>query len=83
MEKNKKKLIFFMPSMEGGGVEKNLIIIANYISKKNIDINLISYDTKFKKNFDKKINFITPKLDSNRSKYSKYFFVYFYWLKNY
>ena len=84
MEKNKKKLIFFMPSMEGGGVEKNLILIANYISKKNIDINLISYDAKFKKNFDKKINFITPKFsNSNRSKYSKYFFVYCYWLKNY
>ena len=33
MEKNKKRLIFFMPSMEGGGVEKNLILIANYISK--------------------------------------------------
>ena len=33
MEKNEKRLIFFMPSMEGGGVEKNLILIANYISK--------------------------------------------------
>ena len=28
-----KKLIIFMPSIEGGGVEKNLIIIANYVSK--------------------------------------------------
>ena len=34
MEKNHKKLIFFMPSMEGGGVEKNLVIIANYFIKK-------------------------------------------------
>lgn len=75
MEKNKKKkLIFFMPSMEGGGVEKNLIIIANYVSKKNIDVNLISYNSKFKNNFDNKINFITPKFsDLNRSKYYKYF----------
>ena len=31
---SKRKLIFFMPSMEGeSGVEKNLIIIANYISE--------------------------------------------------
>jgi glycosyltransferase involved in cell wall biosynthesis len=75
MEKNQKKLIFFMPSMEGGGVEKNLILIANYISNKNVTVNLISYDTKFKKKFNNKINFITPKfLNSNRSKYFKYFF---------
>ena len=30
----KKKLILFMPSIEGGGVEKNLYIIANYLAKK-------------------------------------------------
>ena len=29
-----KKLIIFMPSIEGGGVEKNLFIIANYLSIK-------------------------------------------------
>ena len=75
MKKNKKKLIIFMPSMEGGGVEKNLVIIANYIKKKGIDVNLISFDNKFKKNFDKKINFITPQFKaSNKSKYYKYFF---------
>ena len=64
-----------MPSMEGGGVEKNLVIIANYIKKKGVDVNLISFDNKFKKNFDKKINFITPQFKaSNKSKYYKYFF---------
>ena len=31
----RKHLILFMPSMEGGGVEKNLILIANYFVKKN------------------------------------------------
>ena len=78
MEKNKKKLIFFMPSMEGGGVEKNLIIISNYICKKKINLNLISYKNNFKKNFNNKINFITPKFsNSNRSKYFKYFFCLF------
>ena len=29
-----KSLILFMPSIEGGGVEKNLIIISSYFSKK-------------------------------------------------
>ena len=33
MEKN-KKLILFMPSIDGGGVEKNLILVANYLAKK-------------------------------------------------
>jgi hypothetical protein len=27
-----KKIIMFMPSIEGGGVEKNFFIIANYLS---------------------------------------------------
>ena len=29
-----KKLILFMPSVEGGGVEKNFFIISNYLAKK-------------------------------------------------
>ena len=29
-----KKIILFMPSVEGGGVEKNFFIIANYFAKK-------------------------------------------------
>ena len=32
--KDKKKIIFFMPSFEGCGVEKNIIIIANHFIKK-------------------------------------------------
>ena len=47
MEKNKKELIFFMPSMDGGGVEKNLVIIANYFVKKLPKVSLITYDKKF------------------------------------
>ncbi len=56
-----KKLIIFMPSIEGGGVEKNLFIIANYLAKKIINISLITSSYKYKKNFDKKINLIFPK----------------------
>ena len=29
-----KKIVIFNPSIEGGGVERNLVIIANYLSKK-------------------------------------------------
>ena len=31
---SQKKLIIFIPSIEYGGVEKNLFIISNYLSKK-------------------------------------------------
>ena len=76
MEKNKKRLIFFMPSMEGGGVEKNLILIANYISKYISNVSLITFDNKFNKFFDKKIKVINYKRIKNKrySKYSKYFY---------
>ena len=61
-----------MPSMEGGGVEKNLIIIANYISKHIKNVNLITFDSSFNKYFDKRINIINvTKIKNN--KYSKYF----------
>ena len=38
----KKELIIFMPAMDGGGVEKNLILIANYLIKKKINLSLIT-----------------------------------------
>ena len=69
-----KNLILFMPSIEGGGVEKNLIIIANYLIKKFPKITLITYDSKFNSKFDKKINIINYKKNSvSTKKYYKYF----------
>ncbi len=56
-----KKLIIFIPSIEGGGVEKNLFIIANFLAKKINNISLITTSYKFRKKFDKKINVIVPK----------------------
>ena len=47
MEKNKKRIIFFMPSIEGGGVEKNLILIANYVSNHIDNVSLITFDDNF------------------------------------
>jgi glycosyltransferase involved in cell wall biosynthesis len=56
-----KKLIIFMPSIEGGGVEKNLFIISNYLTNKINDISLITISNKYKKKFNKKIRFISLK----------------------
>ena len=43
----KKKLIIFMPSIEGGGVEKNFFIISNYLSKIFKDTKIITSINKF------------------------------------
>ena len=55
------KLIIFIPSIESGGVEKNLFIISNYLIKKFKKIELITANINYKKKFDKKIKLITPK----------------------
>ncbi len=57
----KKKLILFMPSIEGGGVEKNLYIISNFLSYKIKDISLITVTKSAKNRFNNKIKFISPK----------------------
>lgn len=74
--KNNNKLIIFMPSMDGGGVEKNIILIANFLSKTVKNIYLITYDNKFNNFFDRKIKIINinNKSYENVSKYKKYFF---------
>ena len=58
---NQKKLIIFMPSIEGGGVEKNLMIITNYLATRVKNVALITISKKFKSKFSNKINFITTK----------------------
>ncbi len=69
-----KPILIFMPSMEGGGVEKNIIIISNYLTKHRKNLKLITYDRKFKDQFNKKIQYIIPKSKKgNVSKYYKYF----------
>ena len=57
----RKRLIIFMPSIEGGGVEKNLFIISRFLVKKIKDISLITVSNSYRKKFDKKIKFISPK----------------------
>ena len=49
-----KNLLIFMPSIEGGGVEKNFFIITNYLASKKINIKVITAEKKFNPLFSKK-----------------------------
>jgi len=57
----KKKILIFVPMIGNGGVEKNLFIIANYLSNHFEKISIISTSREFKFRFNKNIKFITPK----------------------
>ena len=50
-----------MPSIEGGGLEKNLYIISNFLAKKISKISLITVSRNEKYRFNKRIDFIAPK----------------------
>ncbi len=50
-----------MPSIDGGGAEKNLFIIANFLSQKFKKVSIITSSTNFKKKFINNIEFISPK----------------------
>lgn len=70
-----KKLIFFMPSIEIGGVEKNLFLIANYLIKKKINITLITSNKTYITGINKNIKIVSPQSNFflKRKKYIKYF----------
>lgn len=55
-----KSLVIFIPSIEGYGVEKNLFIILNFLSKHFRKIVLISATKSFNKKFNKNIKFLNP-----------------------
>ena len=60
MSKRKKNLIIFIPFIGGGGVEKNLFLISNFLSKKVKNIKICTISKKLKKKFDSKIKFLCP-----------------------
>ena len=69
----KKNIIMFMPSIEGGGVEKNFFIVSNYLINFH-HVSVITISQKYKKKFNKKIKFLTYNLElldklSRRFKY--------------
>lgn len=70
-----KTLIIFNPSIEDGGVEKNLFLISNYLADKIKNIILISTSFKKKNLFSKKIHFsyIYFKFLENYKRLPKYF----------
>jgi glycosyltransferase involved in cell wall biosynthesis len=78
-----KKLIIFIPSIEGGGVEKNLFIIGNYLSNKIDKISLITSSKKNTKKFNNKIKLITPNnpVSDKSSRKFKYMICLFLLLK--
>ena len=57
----KKNLLIYIPSIEDGGVEKNLYIISKYLSKKSIKISLLSCNFNKINFFNKSISYIGPK----------------------
>ena len=63
----KKKLIIFMPSVEGGGVEKNFFIISNYLANKLNNVLLITAEKNLSKKI-KNIEIVYPKSDFWRKK---------------
>ena len=70
-----KKLIIFMPSIEGGGVEKNLFLVSNFLAKKLNGLTLITISKKYSYKFNNLIKIKSFKSDfwDNQSRYLKYF----------
>ena len=81
----KKKLVIFVPSIEDGGVEKNLFLITNYLSERNINVNLITANLDKKKNFSKQVNFISPQSSffNKKNRLFKTLFCFYLLLKFY
>lgn len=69
-----KKLLIFMPSVEGGGVEKNFFLITNYLAKKRGSVYVITAEKSLYKKLNK-VNIIYPKSNFWRlgGRYRKYF----------
>jgi len=63
-----------MPSIEGGGVEKNLFIISNYLAKKILNTSLITADKIYNKKF-KNIKIINPTFDVSTSSSRKFKYI--------
>ena len=54
--KKQKSILLFIPSIEDGGVEKNLYLIANYLAKTNLSVEILTA-------FNDKKNCLTKRLE--------------------
>ena len=86
---NRSKLVVFIPSIEGGGVEKNLYIITNYLSRElENEVYVITANKKNTELFSKDVKIITSKfkISEINSRLIKYFIslilLLFFFLKN-
>ena len=57
----KKKVLIFIPSIEDGGVEKNLFEVSNYLNKKKINLEILSCNNNMAAKFSDGIKFIGTK----------------------
>ena len=74
-----KKLILFMPSVEGGGVEKNFFIISNYLAKKRESVYLITAEKDLNKKLKNiKIKYPNSEWWRNKGRLKKYIICIFY-----
>lgn len=71
-----KNLVFFIPYIGGGGVEKNLFLISNYLSTKISNIYICTTSYKYKNKFSKKIKFILPKRKITENLYIRVKYIY-------
>ena len=80
----KKNIVFFIPSIEGGGVEKNFFLLLKFLSKKYDKIFVISADRRLPK-YLKGIVPINPSLQfsSQNSRALKTFFCIYLLIKNF
>ena len=76
----KYNFIFYYPSIESGGLEKNLSFLINSLAEKNYKVNFITYENNIKKSefkkkfyFHKKINLVlSNSIKGINNKYLKY-----------
>jgi glycosyltransferase involved in cell wall biosynthesis len=70
----RKRVIIFNPSIEGGGVEKNLYIISNYLKNSGILVEILTCNINKSNKFEKGIKFIGTKslFWQNKSRFIKY-----------
>lgn len=73
---NIKKIFIFIPSIEDGGVEKNLYIVTNFLTNYIDNINVVTFNRNKKKKFNNKVNFICTNF-SNKKNYGRYFKYFF------
>ena len=57
----KKKIIIFNPSLEDGGVEKNLFLVSNYLNKNSYSVEILTCNNDKLNKFTKGIKFIGTK----------------------